>query len=110
MKLFLEKNIMQMVYPGVEIIEAVNGEDAISKLSFSPDFIFMDIQMPIMNGLDATIKIRTIEKFKNTPIIGVSAGIINQEVERCFNAGMNDFISKPCRKEDFERILNTWLN
>ncbi|MCB1177765.1 MAG: response regulator, partial [Leptospiraceae bacterium] len=108
--LFLEKNIMQMVYPGVEIIEAVNGEDAISKLSFSPDFIFMDIQMPIMNGLDATIKIRTIEKFKNTPIIGVSAGIINQEVERCFNAGMNDFISKPCRKEDFERILNTWLN
>jgi CheY-like chemotaxis protein len=56
----------------------------------------MDVQMPIMNGYEATKAIRTLtgEKSK-TPIIAMTANVLKEEIENCFEAGMNDFIGKP---------------
>ena len=86
---------------------AVNGRDAVKMFSDSPDkydLIFMDVQMPEMDGLTATVNIRTIgtEKAKNIPIIAMTANVFREDVEKCLNAGMNDHIGKPL---DFDEVL-----
>ena len=75
-----------------------------------PDLILMDIQMPIMNGYEATKEIRKTEKGKFIPIIALTAGTIVGEKEKCLEAGMNDYISKPIIKEILQTKLVQWLN
>lgn len=89
---------------------AVNGQEAVEfveKKSF--DFVFMDVQMPIMNGLDATKKIRL---FDNIPIIAITSHSMREEMERCLSVGMNGFVSKPFKVqtliEEVETVLNTF--
>ena len=61
----------------------------------------MDIQMPVMNGYDATQIIRNLSNGKSkTPIIAMTANVMKEEVEGCYNAGMNDFIGKPFDTEE----------
>lgn len=60
------------------------------------DVILMDIQMPVMNGFDATKAIRRLEGEKaNTAIIAMTANVLKEEVDLCYESGMNDFIGKP---------------
>jgi len=68
----------------------------------------MDIQMPIMNGYEATEKIR--QENPETIIIALTAGIITGEREKCMDIGMNDFIIKPIDKTLFENALLKWIN
>ncbi|MCB9225136.1 MAG: response regulator [Crocinitomicaceae bacterium] len=70
---------------------------------FQPDVIFMDIQMPIMDGYEATKEIR---KFSNVPIIAMSAHVLEEEQQKCIDAGMNGFIPKPFRVEDIIQELH----
>ena len=70
--------------------------------------IFMDLQMPILNGLQATRAIR--EAGNRVPIIAVTASALMQDMERCFEAGMNDFLTKPFKKKDLEPVLAKWLS
>ena len=76
---------------------AENGEEAIKLVSENNyDIVLMDVQMPVMNGLDATRAIRKLPSPKNqTRIIAMTASAMKTEVERCFAAGMDDFIAKP---------------
>jgi PAS domain S-box-containing protein len=75
---------------------ANNGEEALELLeSNTYDVILMDIQMPVMDGLEATKQIRHNPKFAHLPIIAMSAGVTFDEQEKCQAAGMSDFISKP---------------
>lgn len=89
---------------------AINGEDAIRKfLEFSPDLIFMDIQMPVMDGFQATRKIRALEKQNNqarTRIVALTANALEEEKQKCFDVGMDDFVAKPFKISDFERVLS----
>jgi signal transduction histidine kinase/DNA-binding response OmpR family regulator/HPt (histidine-containing phosphotransfer) domain-containing protein len=81
-----------------EIIKALNGKEAITlfeKLEEVPDIIYMDVQMPELDGYQATKGIRALEKGKDVPIIAVSAGILKGEQDKAIKSGMNDFISKP---------------
>ena len=75
------------------------------------DLIFMDVQMPEMNGHDAAIKIREIEREigGHVPIVALTASAFNGEKEMCIQSGMDDYITKPVVSEVIQGILNKWL-
>lgn len=85
---------------GAKTLHAENGQQAIEKLQNDiPDIILMDLQMPVMNGYEATHYIRNILK-NPIPIIALTANAIKGERENCLEAGMNDYISKPFKEQD----------
>jgi PAS domain S-box-containing protein len=96
---------------GCEVDVADNGRQALQKIDrFSYDLIFMDCEMPEMDGFDATAKIRHREDEKSLlPIIAVTAQAMQGDRERCLLAGMSDYLSKPLKQEDFFQALESWL-
>jgi len=101
------KKLLEQI--GCTVSLAENGEIAIDKV-FKENFdvIFMDVQMPVMNGLDATMWLR--QKDCKVPIIAMTANATIKDREICLEAGMNNFLSKPFRKEELISILNTLRN
>lgn len=82
------------------VVEAVNGQDAIDKITGQQlDAVLMDIQMPVMDGYEATGKVRAMGN--SLPIIALTAEALKGEKERCVSAGMNDYISKPFKEVEF---------
>jgi len=80
------------------VLLANSGSEAIKLLraAESPiDVVLMDVQMPIMDGLEATQRIRSMRRFENLPIIGLSAGAYAEDIEKGLESGMNDYITKP---------------
>jgi CheY-like chemotaxis protein len=75
------------------------------------DIILMDIQMPVMDGLEATAIIREIEKgtHKHIPIIGITAYAVKADKEKCLSAGMDDYLAKPFIKEEFYNMIEKYL-
>ena len=94
---------------GYEITLANNGQEALDLLSGSNEdpfsIIFMDMQMPVMDGVSATKII--IEKYgQNTyPIIAMTANVLEEDKKKCFEVGMNDFVPKPISITDLKKIL-----
>ena len=92
---------------------AINGKQALECLTQSPyDLILMDIQMPGMDGFKATKIIRADPEFKHVaeiPIIALTAHVLDGYRERCLEAGMNDYLSKPVMIKDLERLLSSYL-
>ena len=74
-----------------------------------PDIIFMDIQMPLMNGYEATKEIRKLASGASLPIIAITAGTEMEVKEKCKEAGMNDYISKPIIKSVIEDTIIKWM-
>lgn len=72
------------------------------------DFIWMDCQMPVMDGIEATRHIRELESYGETPIVAVTANAFTQDEERCLAAGMSDFLAKPVNKNAIERVVSKW--
>ena len=108
--MLLTKTLIQKTNPNTTLFEAKDGLEAVALFEKEAiDLILMDVQMPNMNGYEATKAIRMLEKGKETPIIAITAGILAHERERCFEAGMDDYLSKPIIKDDLETILNKWL-
>lgn len=89
-----------------------NGEIALSKYeAWDPDLIFMDISMPVMDGLTATREIRRRERIKATreiPIIALTANAMAEDERRCLSAGMTEYLSKPVRKVDILNFLEIY--
>ena len=84
----------------VSVEVASNGEEGIKKWSGSRyDVVIMDIEMPVMNGIDAATEIR---RQSNIPIIALTANASKQEEERCLNSGMNGYLSKPIKPEELQ--------
>ncbi len=73
------------------------------------DAVLMDVQMPNMDGLEATQKIRALEAFKSLPIVAITANVTKEEREKCLAAGMDDFIGKPIESEQLYNRLAKWL-
>jgi PAS domain S-box-containing protein len=108
--MLLLKTIIQNLYSNALIYECKNGYEAVKQFEkINPDLIFMDIQMPIMNGYETTRAIRNMLRGKNIPIIAVTAGAEKEERNKCIAAGMDDYISKPIMKGIVEEALTRWL-
>jgi PAS domain S-box-containing protein len=105
---FLISRILENVLPDCDLVHAENGEIAVNLFKKEqPDLILMDIQMPIMSGIEATEIIRAYEKpEKRTPIIALSAGVLKEEKENALNVGIDDFLEKPLIQKDFIQALN----
>jgi PAS domain S-box-containing protein len=109
--MLLAKTLIKRVVPNCTIFEAIDGNQAVEQYKkFDIDVIFMDIQMPNKNGYEATQEIRLLETTKKTPIIAITAGILQGEKEKCFNYGMNDYLAKPIVVQNLEEILMKWLH
>jgi PAS domain S-box-containing protein len=102
-----------------ELLEAVNltalvaenGQHALDVLAREKvDCILMDIQMPVMGGLEASRKLRTIPGLANIPVIAITANALHEDRLHCLAAGMNDFISKPFSPKLFYGTLIRWLS
>lgn len=94
---------------GATIIEAANGEEALSALDKNKtDLVLMDIQMPVLNGFDTARIIR--QRGNKVPVIALTANAIKGENEKCFEVGMNDYITKPFKEEEFLKKIAHWLN
>ena len=106
----LAKTIVSRIAPNAQITEAVNGQEAVQAyIRQRPDLILMDIQMPVMNGYEATQQIREIESDRHIPIIALTAGTVKGEREKCLAAGMDDFITKPIIEESIASLFQKWL-
>ena len=97
---------------GCEVNVAANGSEAFILFKKSNyDLIFMDCQMPEMDGYEATSKIRLYENpSKHTPIIAMTAHTMQGDKEKCLNSGMDDYIAKPIRKENFSEMIRKWAS
>ena len=108
--MLLLKTIIRNSVPKATIFEASNGFEAVQQFeSILPDIIFMDIQMPVMNGYEATEAIRKLTAGKNVPIIAITAGTEKDEKNKCLEIEMNDYISKPIVKGVIEKTLVKWV-
>ncbi|HKO78527.1 MAG TPA: ATP-binding protein, partial [Flavobacterium sp.] len=108
--MLLTKTLVRQIIPKCTIYESVDGEKALVKaLEVVPDIVLMDIQMPLVNGYEATKQIREIEQFKDVIIIALTAGTVMGEREKCIEVGMNDYVPKPIVKKTLEDILEKWL-
>jgi len=95
---------------GLIIDVAANGQEAVDR-AFNTDYdlILMDIQMPVMDGYEATSRIRSHEKTKNLPIIAMTAHATYFVKKQCLDVGMNDYISKPIDYNVLVTTLNRWI-
>lgn len=92
---------------------AKNGKDAVKLFHRNDvDLVLMDIMMPVMDGLEAARKIRTLEQKrggeKRTPIVAITAHIKPADQHLCISAGMNDYLSKPLKKGDLTHRMKIW--
>ena len=96
---------------GLDVIKAGDGEEAIAMLmQHDPEMIFMDVNMPVMDGYTATKKIRLLpQPYCSIPVIALTADAMEEDKERCMEVGMNDFISKPFRLKEIEAIMDSYL-
>jgi PAS domain S-box-containing protein len=124
--LSLIKILLKTRVPKAKLVEAENGRVAVEKVKQErPNLIFMDVQMPEMDGHEAAKEIRRLEENwratvpfasgrqvgsgRATPIIALTAGAISGEKEKCLAAGMDDFVSKPISAAALDAVLGKWL-
>ena len=89
---------------------ANDGTEALHQLmNHEFDLVFMDIQMPDLNGNDVTRKIHCDKPGFSTPIVALTASALQEDREECIAAGMKGFLSKPIREQDLKVQLNKWL-
>ncbi|MGI8655132.1 MAG: response regulator, partial [Pyrinomonadaceae bacterium] len=93
------------------VVHAENGQEGIDVLQSTPgvEAVLMDIMMPGMDGYETTRTIRSINKFKNLPIIALTAKAMKADREKCIEAGASDYISKPLDIDQLLSLLRVWL-
>lgn len=93
---------------GHTVVVANNGREALEKIDTQTfDIVFMDVQMPEMDGMTATVEIRKREQAagKHTPIVAMTAHAMKGDKEKCLEAGMDDYVSKPIRRQELADVI-----
>jgi CheY-like chemotaxis protein len=103
---------LQLKIPSVVVEVACDGVEALEKLEQSEfDIILMDVHMPRMDGYDATITIRKSSKsYSSIPIIALTASVIGSDLDKCIQAGMNDYIPKPFRIDEMLKVISAHVS
>ncbi len=112
LNLVLVTAMIKQLLPNAEIVAAKNGQIAQDYLEKSAaDLVFMDVQMPVLDGIEATKRIRADEQGTgfHVPIIALSAGALHEEKDKCLKAGMDDFLSKPIESKPLADVLIRYL-
>ncbi|MBT9507532.1 response regulator [Rhodoferax sp.] len=95
---------------GLSADTAADGREAVAKASTQAyDLILMDVQMPVMDGLEATRTIRTLPGWETKPILALTANAFSEDRRACMTAGMNDFVPKPVDPEELFAMILKWL-
>ena len=111
--MMLAKAMIGNIVPEVEITEAINGKIALNYVIENDfDIVFMDVQMPEMDGNEATRAIRKHEKCtgKHTIVIGLTAGALKEEREKCLNSGMDEFLTKPIDSAKLKETIGKFIS
>ncbi|MCG8617746.1 MAG: response regulator, partial [Desulfobacterales bacterium] len=96
---------------GIKVDIAGDGREAVEKvMQITYDLVFMDIQMPEMDGYQATLEIRSHTKLTALPVIAMTAHAMTEDREKCLKAGMNDHVSKPIDPDRLYEVLDRWLS
>ncbi len=97
---------------GYRVLVANHGKEALDQLMSTPDIdlVLMDVQMPVMGGYEATMRIRNDLKMENLPIIAMTAHAMRGYKEECLAKGMNDYVSKPIDPEQLFAVIGNWLD
>ena len=95
---------------GIDCVISNNGKEALCAYKSDDfDLVFMDCQMPVMDGYEATRSIRRLEKkLKHTPIIAMTAHAFSGDREKCLDCGMDDYLSKPIEVSDIYRVIENY--
>lgn len=103
--------VLQLNRLGLTVHACTNGKEAVEQLfKVSYSLILMDIQMPVMGGIEATKAIREWEQTTQRPHIPIIAVTANPDRDRCLKAGMDDFIFKPTTVDQMREVVNRWLS
>jgi signal transduction histidine kinase/CheY-like chemotaxis protein len=96
---------------GCEVDVATNGAEAVAALKRRPyRIVFMDCQMPVLDGFEATRQIRSLESSRrSTPIIAMTANAMRGDRDHCLEAGMNDYITKPVKFDELKAMVHHWF-
>ena len=103
--------VMMLGKAGYQVDIAGNGSEAVTKFSTAPsdyDLIFMDVQMPEMDGKEATQKLRELG-YQDVPIVAMTAHAMKGDREMCLEAGMNDYITKPIKRETVFDMIEKYV-
>lgn len=95
---------------GYQMVEAVDGEDALEKATAeNPDIILMDISIPKLDGYEVTRRLKSQEKFKNIPIIALTAHAMKGDKEKAMQAGCDGYITKPISVHELPDQIKSYL-
>ncbi len=102
------RDLLQSV--GYELVEAVNGEEALSiALEHKPDLILMDIQLPVVDGYEATRRIKAEPALRGIPVIAVTSYALSGDEEKAREAGCDDYVTKPFSPRDLLAKVQAYL-
>jgi polar amino acid transport system substrate-binding protein len=105
----IASNLLQK--KGIRVATADNGREALAALDRGTyDMVLMDVQMPVMDGYQATRAIRRDSRFKDIAIVAMTAHALAGDREKCFQAGMNDYLSKPIIPERLYAVMSGWMS
>lgn len=95
---------------GYEMLEAIDGEEALEKaIAEKPDLILMDISIPKINGYEVTKRLKSIEEFKDTPVIALTAHAMKGDRAKALEAGCEGYISKPINVRELPEQVKSYL-
>ena len=105
----LVKDLLQ--YKGYRTVEAVNGLEGIeAAMKYKPQLILMDIQMPVMDGLEATRKLKELPETRSIPVVALTSWAMKGDEKTILEAGCDDYMTKPINTRHFIELVDQYFN